>query len=181
MKCLSFEHWNNSQNLLLINDYKKKTQQLHHKLKNQIGASSHLYIQQGPVSFSLLVDGELLIAHFSHGFSPVCVRWWFFRLLLWVNDLPQTLHEYGLSSVCVRWWITRLVLWANGVPKMSHELVFLPCVFADAPLGYCCEQTICYKRYMSMVFLACACDGVLLNYYSEWTIYHTYLYGLFPV
>ena len=49
-----------------------------------------------------------------------------FKLLFWLNNVPQCSHLYGFSPVWVRWWIFKWPLSANNLPHTSQEKGFSP-------------------------------------------------------
>ena len=64
-----------------------------------------------------------VLLHISqqYGRSPVCTRWWIFRLCLWRNVLLHTSQQYGCSPVWTRWWTFRLLLSLNVLLHTSQR------------------------------------------------------------
>ena len=56
----------------------------------------------------------------SHGFSPVWVRWCHESTPSWVNAFPHWSHAYGFSPVWMRLCTVRSHAWANAFPHCSH-------------------------------------------------------------
>lgn len=53
---------------------------------------------------AMITEKTKVIKHYityENGFSPVCVRMWFFNTLEYVNDFPQVWQVNGLSFVWI--------------------------------------------------------------------------------
>lgn len=63
----------------------------------------------------------ILIKHNIQGhYSLECVRWCLIQSWRWVNFLSQTLHVYGFSPVCVRRWFFRVLIAVNRIGQKSQ-------------------------------------------------------------